>query len=255
MEHANTLQLLLTLACVAAILGTIATARKGRQLYVRRIPGLQAIDQAVGRATEMGRPLLFSVGLGGIDVDTLQALSVAQYVGRLAARYGTRMIVPVVEPVLLPVAQELTRDAWTAEGREDAYRPEDVRFLSGEQFAYAAGVIGLMSREQVASTFFFGYFYGEALLLAESGLEVGAVQVAGTPATTQVPFFLVSCDYTVIGDEFYAASAYLTREPTLLGSLIGQDISKALLVAAILVGTLFAIWQGKENLLARLLGG
>jgi hypothetical protein len=92
------------------------------------------------------------------------------------------------------------------------------------------------------------------LLLAEAGQEAGAIQVAGTPATTQIPFFIVSCDYTIIGDEFYAASAYLTQEPTLLGSLVGQDICKAMLVLMIIVGTIFSIFQGeKANYLIKLL--
>jgi len=243
-QQANLFQTLLTLGISLTILCFILTARGGRQLFIRRIPGLSAVDEAVGRATEMGRPILFSISLGGIDVDTLLALSVGQHVARLAARYGTRMILPVVEPSVFPVAQEICREAWAAEGKIEAYRPDDIRFLSGQQFAYAAGVMGLINREQCASIFYFGYFYAEALLLAENGQEVGAIQVAGTPATTQIPFFLVSCDYTVIGDEYYAASAYLSREPTLLGSLVGQDIGKLVLGAVVLVGACLSLWYG-----------
>ena len=71
-----------------------------------------------------------------------------------------------------------------------------------------------------------------------SGGGILAIQVAGTPSTTQVPFFIASCDYTIIGDEFYAASAYLTREPVLLGSLIGQDWGKVMMLAIIVAGIL-----------------
>lgn len=241
LEHANLFHIGLITIISAVILYTILSARAGRQLFIRRIPGLSAIDEAVGRATEMGRPMLFSTGLSVLDIDTLQALAIAQYVGRLAARYGNRMIVPVVDPVVFAVAEQLVREAYASEGKSDAFRPEDVRFLSDQQFAYAAGVMGLINREQVASTFFFGYFYAESLLLSETGQEVGAIQIAGTPATTQIPFFLASCDYTIIGDEFYAASAYLTREPTLLGSLVGQDIGKGMLLLMIVVGTLTAV--------------
>ncbi|KPJ63512.1 hypothetical protein AMK68_03815 [candidate division KD3-62 bacterium DG_56] len=240
MEHGNWFLFSLLLVVVLGIVVTILTARSGRELFLRRIPGLSAIDEAVGRATEMGRPILFSIGLQGLTIDTLQALAVVQHVARLAARYGNRMVLPICHPVVLPVAEELTREAWQAEGKVDAYRPDDVRFLSDQQWAYVAGVIGMINRERVASVFYFGYFYAEALLLAESAQEVGAIQVAGTPATTQIPFFLVTCDYTVIGDEFYAASAYLTREPTLLGSLVGQDIGKTVLMALAVAGTVLA---------------
>jgi len=240
LEHANWFLLILMIVLSAIILTTILRARGGKKLYIRRIPGLGAIDESVGRATEMGRPILFSVGLGGIDVDTLQGLGVMSHVARLAARYGNRLIVPVADPMVLAVAEEITREAWMAEGKPEAHRPEDVRYLSGEQFAFAAGMMGLMMREEVATTFLFGYFYAESLLLAEAGQESGAIQVAGTSATTQIPFFIVSCDYTIIGDEYYAASAYLTQEPTLLGSLVGQDIGKAIIIAMIVVGVLLA---------------
>jgi len=236
-QHANALQAAIVAIIGVVILYMILSARGGRQLFIRRIPGLAAIDEAVGRATEMGRPLLFSTGLIGVDIDTLQALAIAQYVSRLAARYGNRLIVPAVDPVIFAIAEQLVREAYTAEGKPEAFRSDDIRFLSSEQFPYAAGVMGIINRERVASTFFFGYFYAEALLLSETGQEVGAIQIAGTPATTQIPFFLASCDYTIIGDEFYAASAYLTREPTLLGSLVGQDIGKTLLMLLVVIGT------------------
>jgi len=254
LEHANLFHLCLMIVMCSIILATIITARRGRRLFIRRIPGLSAIDETVGRATEMGRPMLFSVGLGGIDPPTLQGLGVMTHVARLAARYGNRLLVPVSDPIVLAVAEEATREAWLAEGKPEAHRPEDVRFLSGEQFAFAAGMMGLMMREEVASTFLFGYFYAESLLLAEAGQEAGAIQVAGTPATTQIPFFIVSCDYTIIGDEYYAATAYLTQEPTLLGSLVGQDVSKAILLLLIILGTVLSLIQGeKANLLIRLL--
>lgn len=241
LEHANLLHVAVVAVISAIILYTVLSARAGRKLFIRRIPGLSAIDEAVGRATEMGRPMLFSTGLSTIDIDSLQALAIAQYVARLAARYGNRLILPVVDPVVFAIAEQLVREAYASEGKPEAFRPDDVRFLSDQQFAYAAGVMGLINRERVASTFFFGYFYAESLLLSETGQEVGAIQIAGTPATTQVPFFLASCDYTIIGDEFYAASAYLTREPTLLGSLVGQDLGKGLLLLMVCLGTVTAV--------------
>jgi len=260
LEHANTFHLILMIVICATIVITIITAKRGRKLFIRRIPGLSAIDETVGRATEMGRPMLFSVGLGGIDIPTLQAMGVMSHVARLAARYGNRLIVPVADAMMVAVCEEATREAWLEEGKPEAHRPEDIRFLSGEQFAFAAGMMGLVIREQVASTFLFGYFFAESLLLAEAGQESGAIQVAGTPATTQIPFFIVSCDYTIIGDEYYAASAYLTQEPTLLGSLVGQDITKAILLLMIVVGTILAFFYVEDKnpliqLLTRTVGG
>ncbi len=240
MEHANGVTGLLLLMLTGALLWNILRARKGHEPIIRKIPGLAAIDEAVGRATEMGRPILFSPGLFGLDVTTLQALSIAGHVMRLAARYNTRVILAVCDTQVYPVAEEVAREAYNAEGRPELFNPDDIRFLSDRQFAYASGCVGIMNREKVSGNFFFGGFFAEALILAEGGREVGAIQVAGTPSTTQLPFLIASCDYTIIGEEYYAATAYLTRDPILLGSLVGQDYAKIALLILILAGTVMA---------------
>lgn len=222
------------------ILYKILAARRGKTLFIRRIAGLNAIDEAVGRATEMGRPMLFAPGLSGLSLPTLQALSILKHITTTAAKYRTRIIVPTADSVVYTIAEELSKEAYTSEGVPEQFNPDDIRFLSDDQFAYASGVVGILNREKVASNFMFGYFFAESLILAETGHQVGAIQVAGTPAITQIPFFITAADYTIIGDEFYAASAYLSREPTLLGSLIGQDYAKAVIVFTILAGIVTA---------------
>ena len=59
----------------------------------------------------------------------------------------------------------------------------------------------------------------------------------------QLPFFIAACDYTLIGEELYAASAYLSREPLLLGSLKGQDWMKIVLVACTFVGVITQLFR------------
>jgi hypothetical protein len=83
-----------------------------------------------------------------------------------------------------------------------------------------------------------GGFYAESLILAETGAMSGAIQVAGTDSVHQLPFFIVACDYTLIGEELYAASAYLSREPMQMGSLKGSDYSKMIFFIIILAGSL-----------------
>ena len=90
---------------------------------------------------------------------------------------------------------------------------------------------------------------GSALVryLAEAGQQVGAIQVAGTVSNEQVPFFITTCDYTVIGEELYAVSAYLTREPVLLGSLRGQDVAKLVIFGLVAAGVLLATFGQAEG--------
>lgn len=254
LEHANWFMRLSFLVMCGVIVASVLLAQRGRRMHIRRIPGLTAIEDAVGRATEMGRPIFFSPGLEPIGIVTLQALSILAYIVRLAATRATRVIVGIRDPEVYPVTEEAVREAYSAAGHPELYRAEDVRFISSEQFAYALGAVGIMARERVATNFFFGAFFAESLILAENGRALGALQVAGCPDPVQIPFFIAACDYVVIGDEYYAATAYLTRDSTLTGSLVGQDIVKALLLALVLFGVAVATTLGQVDFLAALLG-
>ncbi|MBM3286312.1 MAG: hypothetical protein FJY88_03020 [Candidatus Eisenbacteria bacterium] len=227
------------------ILWFIRKARKGIHLFVRKIAGLEAVDEAIGRATEMGRPLLYIPGTGYIEyISTVASLNLLGEVGKKIAEYGTQIRVPVRDPIVFTVAREVVRGSYAAAGRPDAYDPESVHFLVENALAYAGAVSGIIVRERPAANFFMGFFGGESLILSETGATTGAIQIAGTDQTTQLPFFIVACDYTLIGEELYAASAYIAREPLMLGALKGQDYTKFILVALLVVGTLVSLITG-----------
>ncbi len=220
----------------------INRAKKGANLFVRKIAGLLAVDEAVGRATEMGKPILYVPGLTGIsDVATIAAMNILGEVAKKIATYDSQLIVPNTDPIVFTVAQEVVKEAYTQAGRPDAFKSDSVYFVTDSQFAYAAAVDGIMTREKPATNFFMGYFYAEALILAETGASTGAVQIAGTDSVMQLPFFITACDYTLMGEELYAASAYLSREPLLLGGLIGQDWGKVVIVAILVVLTIIGL--------------
>ena len=222
------------------ILVAIYLARR-RTLYIRRIAGLEALDEALGRATEMGKPVLFVHGLTGMgSVSTIAAVNILSRVARRTAEFNTALRVANQDPIVMAVSQEVVKEAYLDAGRPDAYNNDMVFMAATEQFSYAAAVDGLMVRERPAANIMMGYFFAEALLLAETGAATGAIQIAGTDSYTQLPFFITTCDYTLMGEELYAASAYLAREPKLLGSLKGQDIGKLALLAILLGGTFLA---------------
>ncbi|NUL82885.1 MAG: hypothetical protein HUU60_09215 [Armatimonadetes bacterium] len=232
------------LAICAGILLRIATGLQGKAPFIRRIAGLNAIDEAVGRATEMGRPILMVPGIGVFSIIQLQALNIFTYVISLACKMATPIRLCVATAPLFALARDAVQRAYSAAGRPDQYDPTDVRFLTEEQFAFAASVSGLILREQVAATFLMGEFYAESLIFAETANRVGAIQIASSTQITQTPFFIAACDYVLIGDEFYAASAYLSREPVAMGSLIGQDYGKIAFVLLILLGSLILTATG-----------
>lgn len=223
--------LVLTLIISALFIYYILRARQGKQMFIRKISGLDAIDDALGRATEMGKPILFSFGLGYItDMVVIAALPLLRRIGKKSAEYAVRLIVPNSDPIVMTAAQETVKEAYTEAGRPDLYNPDNITFVTSDQFGYAAGVDGIILRERPGAIFWLGYFYAESLILAETGHTVGAIQLAGTTETTQLPFFVAACDYTMIGEEIYAASCYLKPEPVMLGTIKGEDFIKMLLI-------------------------
>ena len=221
----------------AAIFWNIYDARSGKEVFVRRIPGLEAVDEAIGRATEMGRSILYVLGIGEVDnVATIASMTILGQVARRTADYETPLRVPCRDPIVLNVVREIVKTSYLDEGRPDAYNEENIFFLTGEQFAYAAGVGGMMVREKPAAVFLQGLFYAESLLMAETGNSIGAIQIAGTDSEHQLPFFIAACDYTLIGEELYAATAYLSKDPMFLGSLRGQDWGKVVIFAGVVFG-------------------
>lgn len=228
---------LFTFLLCAYILINIKRAGSGKDLYIRRIAGLNAIDEAVGRATEMGRPVLMVPGLSdSVNAIVVQALNIFSYVSRIAARFSNPILICCYSAPIFTVGQEVIRDVYNQEGLADKFDPDSVRYISDRQFAFAAGVSGLILREQAAATFFMGEFYAESLIFAETANSIGAIQIASSTEATQTPFFIAACDYVLIGDEFYAASAYLTRQPVLVGSLVGQDWCKLAVAATVIIG-------------------
>jgi len=229
---------------VALVIYFVNRAKSGASLFIRRIAGLDAVEEAVGRATEMGRPILFVPGLSSMtDVATIAALNILGPIAEKVASYETKIIVPNRDPIVYTVAHEVVKASFSKAGRPDLFTDDLVFFITESQFGYAAAVDGIMVRERPATNFFLGMFWAESLVMAETGAATGAIQIAGTDSVTQLPFFIVSCDYTLIGEELYAASAYLGGEPVLKGTLKAQDYMKIVLLVMTCLGVVLAAFE------------
>ena len=233
--------LIITLAISLVIVLFVLIAKRGGTVKVRPIAGLEAVTEAVGRATEMGKPVLFVPGILDInDIQTVAGITVLSNVAKTSAEYDALLKVPTARSLVMTTARETVEAAYLGAGRPDAYNEDNIYYLTDEQFGYTAGVQGVMVREKPAACFYMGAFYAESLILAETANSIGAIQIAGTAMPSQLPFFVAACDYTLIGEEFFAASAYLSNDPEQLGSLKGQDIGKVIAGALLIIGCLTA---------------
>lgn len=247
--------LIISAIVVLLVYVMINRAKQGLALpEIRKIRGMDAFDEAVGRATEMGKPVhMTNYGeILGSD-DTFAYWSYLAHVARVCASYDTRLIISDANYLVNAVNQEVVKQAYLEAGKPDAYNSDDVRFISGSQFAWAMGVAGLLSRERPAAQFLIGNFYAEALILAEAGSSIGAIQVASTSNSAQTPFFVAACDYTLIGEELYAGAAYLSKDPVITGTVVSQDILRFVLYALVIGGAVWETLSPKTNALKTLL--
>ncbi|MCG3127787.1 MAG: hypothetical protein CHACPFDD_02659 [Phycisphaerae bacterium] len=231
--------LLITALFCIGVWAYIQIAKRGAPMNIRKIAGLEAVDDAVGRATEMGRPIIFIPGIQDMnDIQTVAGLIILGRVAQTAAEHDAQLEVPTSRSLVMTTARETVATSYMNAGRPDAYDEKKIYYVTDEQFGYVAAVTGTMVRQKPATCIYMGSFFAESLILAETGNAIGAIQIAGTAQPAQLPFFVAACDYTLLGEEFFAASAYLSGEPAQLGTLKGQDLGKMFALAILLIGVI-----------------
>jgi len=229
-----------TFAFIAIIYGIYRI----RNRNIRSIPGLDAIPEAIGRAAEMGRPVHDSPGLGALidqyAAQTIAGLDIIGYVARLCASRGVPLEVTIPTAHVLPPAEEIVKNAYIMEGAIESWSPDIVRFLPNQEslFTYTND---MFVRRNIAANIMVGAYYWEAIVLAEQGGAVGAMQIGGTARQSQLPAFVAACDYIIIGDEMFAASAYLTKDEKTIGSIAGLDIFRAVVVGLMILGLILSL--------------
>jgi len=238
--------LVLFIVFTAVISVALYLAMKGRKIKLRTIPGLDAIAEGVGRAVELRRPVAVDLHTGGLrSIDGVVALSYLGYVAKRAAAVAGDLVVATGSPETTPVAEDIVRAAYIASGKPDVFKPEMIRFLSPAQWGYTGGWLGLVGREKPGMILLAGSMGAEVMIVAEAGQWAGAMQVACSTSLVNIPFLVASCDYVIIGEENYAGAAIISQDPVQLGSIIGQDYVKLVIISLIVLGSLLATLGSK----------
>ena len=215
-------------------------AAKQREFQLKRLPAYDAISEAVGRASELGRPVLCHCGQRDLNHPeasaTLAALSILSYVSKLCAEAGVRLIVPTMMQSTYPIQVDIVREAYIEAGQSQAFQPTDIRFLSPHHQAYAAGVIAIMEREKVASNIMVGQWSGITLVIAETSARLNCFGIGGTDQSSNIPFFVPTMDYAIIGEEMYALGSYIERNPDDIGTIVAKDVMKVITIVVLLAG-------------------
>jgi len=227
--------------------------KRGKRFSIRRVAGIQAVDEAVERCTEMGRPVHFATGTGALDSSMIASFAIMSYIATKCAQMDTGLIVSAGLPEIYQISEGVVRQAYVEAGKMGSFRAENVRYLTSAVAAYEIAVDGLLHRENPGANLMFGPFNAEAMMIAERGNRLGLVQIAGTNSFLSLARFVATCDYVLIGDELYSAAAYLFRdkEPDRVNQVLAQDVLKLGAFLVILIGTILT--SSGNGIVAKLL--
>lgn len=239
------LGLVILLATLPLLVYLTARVRAGRMAELRPLPGVDELPGFVGRSAETGQPLHVSVGVAGVGGDltarTWAGLGLLSELAGEAAACDTPLIVTVADATVLPIAQNILRNAYQRNGNPEGYDPTDVRFIAPIPLAYAAGVASILDQERLSANVMVGSFGLEYVLIGETGADQRLRQIVGAAEPEALPFMYATADETMIGEEMFAAGAYTRGLPAQTASLIAEDVLRWLVVAGILVAALFKI--------------
>jgi hypothetical protein len=224
------------------------------KMYIRRVPGLDAIEEAIGRSTEMGKPHFAMIGVGMFNEWTMAALAMLEFQAHICARTDTTLLVPTGGStntfITRPVALDMVKNAYIAEGK--TFDDKDMPFLAGGKgWAFGAGTVALIQKLRPGSLVLTGQYGSVALHIAEQSSQSGAMTIASGSYMGNVAALSAASDYTMIGEEVLAAGAYLTQEPSALASIRTQDILKFIAIAATVIGILLI--QGGSDIIIQIL--
>lgn len=219
-----------------------------RPVERRPLPALNLVRRALERGAETGRAIHVSPGSGSIGsrattAATVAGLLAAERVATEAAFNGAPVLASSGDAVAHLAQRGFLRQAYVQAGFGQDYDPVNVQLLAQQDpMAYASGVTTIYGRQRLEASQMIGNFGEEFLLAGEVGAQGGVPQLAGATATTPQPLIYLTCDNALIGEEIFAAEAYLSRATAPQARLLTQDVLRSVVIIAIVVVMLFGLF-------------
>jgi len=234
------LGLVVLVIVIVAILYYLRRAEGGQLARIRRLPQIDVIDEIVARCVEMNKELWFLSGQGRMTYATqlpgiLSTFGILSYVTQRCAEYGAKIHHPSMLPLAYNIQFEIMREAYELAGKPEDFDPLDtILYIPVE--ASRPYVANESWRRKPAGGILCGFWYHYTIIHAEALQRAGAMTLGGTDTTHNIPFMVAANNYSMIGEEMYAMSAYLSKDPVLTSSLVGQDIGKYIVILLTIAG-------------------
>ena len=223
----------------------IRRASEGKVPHVRNIPAFAAIEEAIGRASEMGKPVHLTTGHSGGGLyskhasDHLAGLSMLNFVAQKCVEMDTDLVATVAFSEMIPVAEDIIRYGAISAGKPEFYRDDMVRFASDNWLGYDMYAMR-MAAESSANIMIGAMDTTTSSIVGPGGAISGAINIGGTRSASAIAQLIPFCDYVLLGEETPAAGAIVSGDMDSLASTVSTDYTKVLAVLLILLGIVMA---------------
>lgn len=234
------------LVLVAGVMLLVLTfARRKTQPVFRAIPAFNRFQRAIGLSVEDGSRLHFTFGRGSLTAPTsasaLAALGMLRRVAELTSLSDRPPVVTSGNPVLAILTQDTLQSAYQAAGAEELFKRDTGRVAGLTPFSYVAGTLPVMYDENVSANVILGNFGMEAALLADTAERENSFILAAADTLPAQTVLYVTAQDPLIGEELFAAGAYLNAGPAHTASLTVQDVLRWAVVVLMIGGSVLAL--------------
>lgn len=247
LSGSNLVGLVFLILFIVGMLVFAFLARKRPAYNLREISVFKKLGHAIGLAVEAGTRLHLTLGSGNLSgtqgVSAIIGLSILERVARTASISDRPPIATSGDGSLGVLSQDVLYNAYRSIGASNLYMPTGGQVSGLTPFSYAAGTLPAIFDEHVSTTILSGHFGSEVALITDASERVGALTLAGSEDLPAQAVLYAAAQEPLIGEELFAAGAYLNAGPLHTASLRTQDVLRWVLILAILVGAILKFFQ------------
>jgi len=252
-QHVSALVLLIV-TCISIWYASFRVSQ-GKIPTIRRLPAMDALEEAIGLCAEKGAPAFFPLGAAPVNDPQgtpghIITLSIMGYTTKFAAEKGVRILSGTIRTPLIPMVDEVLTEGYRIHGAPELHRYEDIRYYPS-QMAYIAGCDTIHKYDKPGCQIMLGVWWAETPAFCEIAKRAGAFIIGGTDYVENVPYLVAFADYSLVFEEIYAAAAYISDDPAQKANIYAEDMMKFLLLALSFVGAIalaagveFVTWLG-----------
>lgn len=246
LEAGRVTDLVFCIISFAAISWYLWQATQGKEMKLRTMEQVEAIEDGVDRAVEENRPVYVEPGclvfLSGTRAPiAINGMNVLRYTARLCVRKGARVILPVpFNPETYPLIDGIFREVAVSEGVPEAYRPEDVRYYGNTEASFSVGASTDIARTSASLVVMVGSTTSSEIYMSGVALSEGATVIYGNTLYALMGAAACMAHYSMYGDDVFGAGAICSGDNEVRSTMLGGDLTKLIIVALILISAILA---------------